>query len=128
VETSRLAPASSKTISDLCLQIYRQHTERGLGRVRELEGAVKKRNEDALLQAMKALHKHNRQTMRISKTFEEDVADTLLTLMRSHPLGKESARIGQVIPSSRPYVEMKTPWGGRRLVDWLMGEHLPRIC
>jgi hydrogenase expression/formation protein HypE len=59
---------------------------------------------------------------------EEDVADTLLALMRSHPLGKDSARIGQVIPSSRPYVEMKTPWGGRRLVDWLMGEHLPRIC
>lgn len=59
---------------------------------------------------------------------EEEVAETLLALMRGHPLGKASARIGQVIPSSRPYVEMKTPWGGRRLVDWLMGEHLPRIC
>lgn len=59
---------------------------------------------------------------------EEGEAETLLARMRDHPLGKDSARIGQVIPAKMPYVEMKTLWGGRRLVDWLMGEHLPRIC
>jgi len=55
-------------------------------------------------------------------------AETILVRMREHPLGKNSARIGEVVASPRPYVEMKTRWGGRRLVDWLMGELLPRIC
>jgi hydrogenase expression/formation protein HypE len=54
--------------------------------------------------------------------------DQALTLLRTHPLGENSARIGTVIPSQRPYVEMKTTLGGRRLVDWLSGELLPRIC
>ena len=26
------------------------------------------------------------------------------------------------------FVEMETVFGGRRLVDWLSGEQLPRIC
>jgi hydrogenase expression/formation protein HypE len=55
-------------------------------------------------------------------------AEAILLRMREHPLGQRSARIGEVLTSSRPYVEMKTRWGGRRLVDWLMGELLPRIC
>lgn len=55
-------------------------------------------------------------------------AEAILLRMREHPLGQQSARIGQVLASSRPYVEMRTRWGGRRLVDWLMGELLPRIC
>jgi len=25
-------------------------------------------------------------------------------------------------------VQMKTKFGGRRMVDWLSGEQLPRIC
>ncbi len=55
-------------------------------------------------------------------------ADSILLRMREHPLGQQSSRIGEVLATSRPYVEMKTRWGGRRLVDWLMGELLPRIC
>ena len=76
VETSRLAPESGKNITELCLNIYKQHTQRGMDRLRELDSAVRRRQEDALSQAMKALHKHNRQTMRISKVFEEDLSDT----------------------------------------------------
>lgn len=59
---------------------------------------------------------------------EAEDAEFILGQMRDHPLGKNSALIGHVIPASRPYVELKTHWGGRRLVDWLMGELLPRIC
>lgn len=55
-------------------------------------------------------------------------ANAILTRMRAHPLGQDSVRIGEVVTSSRPYVELKTLWGGRRFIDWLMGEHLPRIC
>lgn len=59
---------------------------------------------------------------------EADDADFILSQMRQHPLGKDGALIGHVKASSRPFVELKTLWGGRRLVDWLMGELLPRIC
>ncbi len=55
-------------------------------------------------------------------------AESILARMQAHPLGKDSARIGQVLATSTPFVEMRTHWGGRRLVDWLMGELLPRIC
>ena len=55
-------------------------------------------------------------------------AENILSLMRDHPLGKDSALIGHVTAATRPFVELKTHWGGRRLVDWLMGELLPRIC
>ncbi|CDI03926.1 carbamoyl phosphate phosphatase, hydrogenase 3 maturation protein [Candidatus Competibacter denitrificans Run_A_D11] len=55
-------------------------------------------------------------------------ADKLLAAMRDHPLGQEAAIIGQVVADDHHFVEMKTVFGGSRLVDWLSGEQLPRIC
>ena len=55
-------------------------------------------------------------------------ASTLLAAMRAHPLGREAALIGEVVADSHGFVEMETVFGGRRLVDWLSGEQLPRIC
>jgi hydrogenase expression/formation protein HypE len=55
-------------------------------------------------------------------------ADRLLAAMRAHPLGREAALIGQVVADPRGFVEMRTRLGGRRTVDWLTGEQLPRIC
>lgn len=55
-------------------------------------------------------------------------ADTLLAAMRRHPLGREAAIIGQVTARTVPPVEMETRLGGRRVVDRLVGEPLPRIC
>jgi hydrogenase expression/formation protein HypE len=52
----------------------------------------------------------------------------LLTAMRSHPLGREAAIIGQVMEDPDRFVQMDTVFGGRRNVDWLTGEQLPRIC
>jgi hydrogenase expression/formation protein HypE len=48
--------------------------------------------------------------------------------MRKHPLGKEAAIIGQVIEDPHRFVQMTTTFGGRRIVDWPVGEQLPRIC
>jgi hydrogenase expression/formation protein HypE len=48
--------------------------------------------------------------------------------MRSHALGAQAARIGEVIPDAHRFVQMNTRFGGRRIVDWLAGEQLPRIC
>ncbi len=55
-------------------------------------------------------------------------ADRLLATMRAHPLGREAAIIGAVVADDHGFVEMETMFGGRRLVDWLGGEQLPRIC
>lgn len=55
-------------------------------------------------------------------------ADRLLAIMRAHPLGRDAALIGHVTGEDAPLVQMKTGFGGLRVVDWLSGEQLPRIC
>jgi len=55
-------------------------------------------------------------------------APRLLATMRGHPLGREAAIIGEVIEDPLHFVQMETSFGGRRNVDWLTGEQLPRIC
>ncbi len=55
-------------------------------------------------------------------------ADRLLAAMRTHPLGAEAALIGEVVADKQRFVQMRTRFGGRRMVDWLAGEQLPRIC
>ncbi len=55
-------------------------------------------------------------------------AEKLLNAMRAHPLAQFSALIGNVIADDACFVQMKTKLGGRRMVDWLNGDQLPRIC
>ena len=55
-------------------------------------------------------------------------AERLLEAMRAHPLGRETAIIGEVIEDQNHFVQMQTVFGGTRMVDWLSGEQLPRIC
>lgn len=55
-------------------------------------------------------------------------ADAVLAAMRAHPLGRHSASIGVVTEDGHSFVQMNTRFGGRRVVDWLSGEQLPRIC
>ena len=55
-------------------------------------------------------------------------ADVLLAAMRAHPLGLRAALIGTVHRDEHHFVQMTTTLGGRRIVDWLTGEQLPRIC
>jgi hydrogenase expression/formation protein HypE len=57
-----------------------------------------------------------------------DSADAVLAAMRAHPLGSQAARIGRVTEDPHRFVQMETSFGGRRVVDWLSGEQLPRIC
>jgi hydrogenase expression/formation protein HypE len=57
-----------------------------------------------------------------------DKAERLLDAMRAHPLGTESAIIGEVVEDPHRFVQMETDFGGSRIVDWLAGEQLPRIC
>jgi len=55
-------------------------------------------------------------------------ADRLLAAMRDHPLGQNAAIIGEVVEDHHCFVQMTTRMGGRRILDWLSGEPLPRIC
>ena len=55
-------------------------------------------------------------------------AGRLLQAMRAHPLGTNAAIVGEVIEDPHHFVQMETAFGGRRVVDWLTGEQLPRIC
>ena len=55
-------------------------------------------------------------------------ADAALAALRAHPLGRAAARIGTVQDDPQRFVQMVTRFGGRRVVDWLSGEPLPRVC
>jgi hydrogenase expression/formation protein HypE len=57
-----------------------------------------------------------------------DRAEQLLETMRMNPLGGQSAIIGHVVEDPYTLVQMETRFGGSRLVDWLAGDPLPRIC
>jgi hydrogenase expression/formation protein HypE len=55
-------------------------------------------------------------------------AEQLLSVMQAHPQGKEAAIIGEVNHSDNGFVQLKTSFGGSRMVDWINSEQLPRIC
>ena len=57
-----------------------------------------------------------------------DAARTALDAMRAHPLGAQAAIVGETIADDRRFVRMRTRLGGQRMVDWLAGDALPRIC
>lgn len=57
-----------------------------------------------------------------------EAAEAALAALRDHPLGREAARIGEVTVDPNAFVQIRTGFGGKRMVDWLSGEQLPRIC
>jgi hydrogenase expression/formation protein HypE len=57
-----------------------------------------------------------------------DQTGAALAALRAHPLGREAAIIGACAAERAGRVVMDTAFGGRRIVDMLTGEQLPRIC
>lgn len=57
-----------------------------------------------------------------------DHADEVLSAVREDMYGKDACIIGEVISDYPGKVIMQTRIGGRRIVDMLTGEQLPRIC
>ena len=55
-------------------------------------------------------------------------AERVLARMHAHPLAARAAVIGRVVDSHAGMVVARTGIGGRRVVDRLVGEQLPRIC
>lgn len=58
----------------------------------------------------------------------QDEVEALLKGMRSHPLGREASVIGHVLTERDSLVQAKSIYGGKRLIQWLAGDPLPRIC
>ncbi len=60
-----------------------------------------------------------------------DQADAALAAMHASPYGADAAIIGDVVemrPDRGPKVYIRNAFGGRRILDMLVGEQLPRIC
>jgi hydrogenase expression/formation protein HypE len=55
-------------------------------------------------------------------------ADRAVGALRAHPLGEQAAVIGHVRAEQPGIVQLKTAFGGTRIVDLLVGDPLPRIC
>jgi hydrogenase expression/formation protein HypE len=55
-------------------------------------------------------------------------AGVALAALRAHPQGLEAAIIGHVTAEPPGIVQLKTAFGGTRIVDLLVGDPLPRIC
>ncbi len=55
-------------------------------------------------------------------------ADRVLAALKSDEVGKEAAIIGEVVDGHHGKAWLTTGIGGRRIIDMLAGEQLPRIC
>jgi hydrogenase expression/formation protein HypE len=55
-------------------------------------------------------------------------AERALAILGDHPAAHGPAIIGRVSAEHRRSVEVRSPLGGRRLLDLLSGEQMPRIC
>lgn len=58
----------------------------------------------------------------------ESTALKVLSILKSDPLGKNSAIVGEIIPDKRNHVILNTVSGGKRIIDLPSGIQLPRIC
>lgn len=55
-------------------------------------------------------------------------AEDILNEMKKHPLGLHASIIGEIVETNPKKVLLETSIGGRRILDMLAGEMLPRIC
>jgi hydrogenase expression/formation protein HypE len=57
-----------------------------------------------------------------------DQAGAAVAALRTHRLGRNAVEIGEIVAEPEGIVALRTPFGGSRIVDMLVGDPLPRIC
>jgi hydrogenase expression/formation protein HypE len=57
-----------------------------------------------------------------------EAAAATLAAMQADPLGRRAALVGTVVADERRFIQLRGGFGGTRILDWLAGEQLPRIC
>ncbi len=65
---------------------------------------------------------------KVMMVVKEHDAENVIGIMKNHPLGSESMIIGEVVDDHPGMNVLHTKIGGRRIIDMLAGEQLPRIC
>jgi len=65
---------------------------------------------------------------RLVAVVSREDADRALAALKAHPQGADAAVIGTVTVGPPGIVQLKTAFGGTRIVDLLVGDPLPRIC
>ena len=55
-------------------------------------------------------------------------AEKVLVALKENSLGQKAAIIGEVVDEHKGKAWLTTGIGGRRIIDMLAGEQLPRIC
>ena len=58
----------------------------------------------------------------------EKDASGIIDVLKMNEYGKESAVIGRIVSDHPGRVVLKNETGGRRIIDSLSGDQLPRIC
>ena len=58
----------------------------------------------------------------------KDDADKVLDVLKQDEFGKDAAIIGEIVDEHHARAWLNTGIGGRRIIDMLAGEQLPRIC
>ncbi|MFN3550824.1 MAG: hydrogenase expression/formation protein HypE [Endomicrobiia bacterium] len=59
---------------------------------------------------------------------KNNAVDKILSILRSHPLGKNAKVIGKIKHQNKSKVVLKTSFGTKKIVDMPTAEELPRIC
>jgi len=59
---------------------------------------------------------------------EDEDTEKALQIMKQNEFGKEASVIGKIVEEPRGKAILKTGIGGKRIIDMLAGEQLPRIC
>jgi hydrogenase expression/formation protein HypE len=65
---------------------------------------------------------------RLVAVVPDEDAGAAIVALREHRLGEQAAVIGHVRAEQPGIVQLKTAFGGTRIVDLLVGDPLPRIC
>jgi hydrogenase expression/formation protein HypE len=65
---------------------------------------------------------------RFTCVVEQEIADQVVHTLNHHELGRGAVKIGFVTADHPGRVVMRTAIGGKRIVDKLSGDQLPRIC
>ena len=57
-----------------------------------------------------------------------DEAHKIVNTLKDDPLGQNAAIVGEITSTNKCQVLMETEIGGKRIIDMLTGQQLPRIC
>ncbi len=57
-----------------------------------------------------------------------DEADEILKCMKTNPYGTNASIIGEIVDEHKGMAWLETIVGGKRIIDMISGQQLPRIC